>query len=149
MLLLRPLQRWQFSARNQRQPVTLQILSKIPIPRFREERHPTWLSAALTNQDTCLNGFRDFSLTTSSNIKSLLSSRVLNVSELLSNSLSMYKLSSRSADSLKNRRLLSLEREEEFHSHYGRIEDSYNQPQIEDSYNHPARPARPVRNCTA
>jgi pectinesterase len=34
----------------------------------------------------------------------------------------MYKLSSRSADSLKNRRLLSLEREEEFHSHYGRIE---------------------------
>jgi len=83
---------------------------------------PTWLSAALTNQDTCLNGFRDFNLTTSSNIKSLLSSRVLNVSELLSNSLSMYKLSSRSADSLKNRRLLSLEREEEFHSHYGRIE---------------------------
>eukprot|EP00253_Pinus_taeda_P029645 PITA_29645 len=82
---------------------------------------PTWLSAALTNQDTCLNGFRDFNLTTSSSISPLLSSRVLNVSELLSNSLSMYKFSSMSLDSLKNRRLLSLKREV-FHSHYGRIE---------------------------
>ena len=82
----------------------------------------TWLSAALTNQDTCLNGFRDFNLTTSSSISPLLSSRVFNVSELLSNSLSMYKLSNRSPYSLKNRRLLSLKREEEFHSHYGRIE---------------------------
>eukprot|EP00253_Pinus_taeda_P028588 PITA_28588 len=82
---------------------------------------PTWLSAALTNQDTCLNGFRDFNLTTSSSISPLLSSRVLNVSELLSNSLSMYKFSSMSRDSLKNRRLLSLKREV-FHSHYGRIE---------------------------
>eukprot|EP00253_Pinus_taeda_P022262 PITA_22262 len=83
---------------------------------------PIWLSAALTNQDTCLNGFRDFNLTTTSSISPPLSSRVLNVSELLSNSLSMYKLSSSSSDSLKNRRLLSFKPKEEFHSHYGRTE---------------------------
>ena len=84
---------------------------------------PTWLSASLTNQETCLNGFRDFNLTTSSNIQSLIWSRALNVSELVSNSLSMYKFSSLTADSFKNHRLLNLEREEESHSHYGRIEE--------------------------
>ena len=84
---------------------------------------PTWLSAALTNQETCLNGFRDFNLTTSSNIKSMMWSRALNVSEFVSNSLSMYKFSSLSADSFKNRRLLNLKREEESHSNYGRIEE--------------------------
>lgn len=79
---------------------------------------PNWLSAALTNQETCLNGFHELNLTDSSNIKTLMSSRALNVSELVSNSLCMHKLSS-----LKNRRLLSLEREEEFDSHYRQIEE--------------------------
>lgn len=78
---------------------------------------PNLLSAALTNQETCLNGFLDFNLTDSSNIKALMSSRAVNVSELTSNLLCMYKLSS-----FKNRRLLSSEREEELDSHYSLIE---------------------------
>ena len=33
---------------------------------------PSWLSTALTNQDTCLNGFRDLNVTTTNNIKYLI-----------------------------------------------------------------------------
>lgn len=84
---------------------------------------PNWLSAALTNQDTCLNGFRDLNVTATSNIKDLILSRALNVSELVSNSLSIYKYFSLSANTLKNRRLMSLDRQEDFQSHYGNTEE--------------------------
>uniref|UniRef100_A0A0D6R300 Pectinesterase n=1 Tax=Araucaria cunninghamii TaxID=56994 RepID=A0A0D6R300_ARACU len=77
----------------------------------------TFLSASLTNQETCLNGFRDMNLSDSSStsIRALMSSTAVNLSELVSNSLSMHK--QKQAEALKsqkqNRRLLS--DEFEFH----------------------------------
>eukprot|EP01018_Ginkgo_biloba_P037216 Gb_25439 [translate_table: standard] len=81
----------------------------------------TWLSAALTNQDTCLNGFRDLNAT-SHNIKSLMLPKATNVSQLVSNSLAMFKLSTLPTATVQNRRLLSTE-DHDFYSHYGRIEE--------------------------
>eukprot|EP01018_Ginkgo_biloba_P037068 Gb_24214 [translate_table: standard] len=80
----------------------------------------TWLSAALTNQDTCLNGFRDLNAT-SNNVKALMSPRAMNVSQLLSNSLAMFKFSNLRPTIVHNRRLLSTQ-DYDFYSHYGRIE---------------------------
>eukprot|EP01018_Ginkgo_biloba_P036956 Gb_03174 [translate_table: standard] len=81
----------------------------------------TWLSAALTNQDTCLNGFRDLNAT-SHNIKSLMFPKAINVSQLVSISLAMFKLSTLHPTTVHNRRLLSNE-DHDFYSHYGRIEE--------------------------
>lgn len=82
---------------------------------------PIWLSAALTNQETCLNGFRDLNLSATNPIRALMSSRAVNLSELVSNSLSMFKLSTLPAKTIHNRRLLSVNSNEngDFYSHYG------------------------------
>ncbi|GLJ32186.1 hypothetical protein SUGI_0647980 [Cryptomeria japonica] len=80
---------------------------------------PIWLSAALTNQETCLNGFRDLNLSATNPIRALMSSRAVNLSELVSNSLSMFKLSTLPPKTINNRRLLSVINGD-FHSHHGR-----------------------------
>ncbi|GLJ32205.1 hypothetical protein SUGI_0648230 [Cryptomeria japonica] len=80
---------------------------------------PIWLSAALTNQETCLNGFRDLNLSATNPIRALLSSRAVNLSELVSNSLSMFKLSTLPPTTINNRRLLSVNNGD-FHSNRGR-----------------------------
>jgi len=86
---------------------------------YEEKDIPTWLSAALTSLDTCLNGFRDMNLSATNPIRVLVSSTAMNVSELVSNSLSMYTLQARS----KNRRLLATGDQAAFDSHYGRVEE--------------------------
>nr|QIR83174.1 pectin methylesterase 16 [Cunninghamia lanceolata] len=87
---------------------------------------PVWLSAALTNQETCLNGFRDLNLSATNPIRALMSSRAVNLSELVSNSLSMYKLFTLPTKNGNNRRLLSVNSNEDgdFNSHYGRVSEN-------------------------
>nr|QIR83176.1 pectin methylesterase 18 [Cunninghamia lanceolata] len=84
---------------------------------------PIWLSAALTNQETCLNGFRDLNLSAANPIRALVSPRAVNLSELVYNSLSMYKLSTLPAKTVNNRRLLTVNSNEDgdFYSHYSRV----------------------------
>ncbi|GLJ32201.1 hypothetical protein SUGI_0648180 [Cryptomeria japonica] len=81
---------------------------------------PIWLSAALKNQETCLNGFRDLNLSARNPIRSLLSSRPVNLSELMSNSLSMFKLPTLPTKTINKRRLLSVNNGD-FHSHHGSV----------------------------
>eukprot|EP01018_Ginkgo_biloba_P023488 Gb_21388 [translate_table: standard] len=94
----------------------------------------TWLSAALTNQDTCLDGFHRLKGGT---IKDQMEGRSQNLSELVSNSLAMFKLISGAKDNsdakksdtnefkvppVHNRRLFSdpgNDFDREFYSHYG------------------------------
>eukprot|EP01018_Ginkgo_biloba_P027974 Gb_05254 [translate_table: standard] len=66
----------------------------------------TWLSASLTNQETCMDGLQYSEAGTA---KSLLHSRMLNVSKLISNSLAIVKTVSALGvrPSMHNRRLLS------------------------------------------
>ncbi|GLJ32182.1 hypothetical protein SUGI_0647940 [Cryptomeria japonica] len=82
---------------------------------------PIWLSAALTNQETCLNGFSDLNLGANNPIRALMSSRALNLSELISNSLSLFKLSTLSPKTINNRHLLSVNKNEngDFYTHHG------------------------------
>lgn len=87
---------------------------------YNEKDIPTWLSAASTRLDTCLDGFRDMELPATDPMRALMSSTAANVSELVSNSLSLYKLH---ATTSKNRRLLSTDDQAAFESHYGRIEE--------------------------
>ncbi|GLJ32197.1 hypothetical protein SUGI_0648130 [Cryptomeria japonica] len=79
---------------------------------------PIWLSAALKNQETCLNGFRDLNLSARNPIRALLSSRAVNLSALMSNSLSMFKLPTLPTKTINKRRLLSVNNGD-FHSHHG------------------------------
>eukprot|EP01018_Ginkgo_biloba_P027995 Gb_10523 [translate_table: standard] len=92
----------------------------------------TLLSAAITNQYTCLDGFAYCK----GNVRSQLHSALMNVSHLVSNSLAMVKnISTEAASSsgkdqtvpLRNRRLLSdhMDSHLEFMSHYGPIEDGF------------------------
>eukprot|EP00253_Pinus_taeda_P029583 PITA_29583 len=85
---------------------------------YEEKDIPTWLSAALTSLDTCISGFRDMNLSATNPIRALLASTALNLSELVSNSLSMYNLHTRS----NKRRLLSTGDQAAYDSHYGRVE---------------------------
>lgn len=84
-----------------------------------EKDIPTWLSAALTSLDTCLNGFRDMKLSATNPMRVFMSSTAVNVSELVSNSLSLYKFHATS----KTRRLLSIDDQAGFESHYGLVEE--------------------------
>ncbi|KAF5184980.1 Pectinesterase/pectinesterase inhibitor [Thalictrum thalictroides] len=54
----------------------------------------TWLSAALTNQDTCMEGFEGVSGT----VKDQMVQNLRDVSELVSNSLAIYAISSKNKD---------------------------------------------------
>ncbi|GLJ13603.1 hypothetical protein SUGI_0216170 [Cryptomeria japonica] len=85
---------------------------------INNDEAPIWLSTALANREACLNGFRDFNLTATSTIAALMSTTTLNLSEMLSNSLSMYSLSTWS---LTNRHLLSTKDQQngDLYSHYG------------------------------
>ncbi|GLJ13606.1 hypothetical protein SUGI_0216210 [Cryptomeria japonica] len=104
---------------------TIERLNVCSSNGFLEKDSPVWLSAALTNQETCLNGFRDLNLSASNPIQAFMASRAVNLSELVSNSLSMYKLSTMPTITGNNRRLLSLKNNEEgdFYSNYGRLND--------------------------
>ncbi|KAL7260281.1 hypothetical protein ACSBR1_006034 [Camellia fascicularis] len=69
----------------------------------------TWLSAAITNQQTCKNGFIDFNL--SSHLESFPVNMLSDLSKLLGNSLALNKatssISSNFAKMTRNRRLLA------------------------------------------
>ncbi|KAI3471216.1 hypothetical protein Pfo_027879 [Paulownia fortunei] len=75
----------------------------------------TWLSAALTNQDTCTEGFDELN----GYVKSQMSDRLKDLSELVSNCLAIYAAASASDDfsgipiQNRRRRLLSNEKEHE------------------------------------
>ncbi|GLJ13596.1 hypothetical protein SUGI_0216060 [Cryptomeria japonica] len=66
-----------------------------------KETVQTWLIAAKTNMDICLDRFTDINLTSNSNFTALMLARAANVSELVAKSLSM-----------NNRRLLQVKDEE-------------------------------------
>ncbi|XP_057827229.1 pectinesterase-like [Cryptomeria japonica] len=104
---------------------TIERLNVCSSNGFLEKDSPVWLSAALTNQETCLNGFSDLNLSASNPIQAFMSSRAVNLSELVSNSLSMYKLSTMPTITGNNRRLLSFKNNEEadFYSSYGRLNE--------------------------
>ena len=51
----------------------------------------TWLSAALTNQDTCLEGFQHLIIAAGGNAKSNITNESKKLSELISNSLAMFR----------------------------------------------------------
>jgi pectinesterase inhibitor-like protein len=55
--------------------------------RFQISNVQTWMSAALTDQDSCLNGFQD--LNASGNVTTMVAGRVQNVRELISNALAL------------------------------------------------------------
>lgn len=76
----------------------------------------TWLSASLTNHDTCIEGFDELN----GNVKNQMSDRLKDLSELASNSLAIYSASAAVDDDLadipiqtRRRRLLSDEKERE------------------------------------
>lgn len=75
----------------------------------------TWLSAALTNHDTCTEGFEDVN----GAVKDHVSAKLKYLSELVSNCLAIFSTGGDSGDfsgvpiQNKRRRLLSLEEEEE------------------------------------
>ncbi|XP_057827303.2 pectinesterase [Cryptomeria japonica] len=104
---------------------TIERLNVCSSNGYLKKDSPVWLSAALTNQQTCLNGFTDLNLSASNPIQAFMSSRAVNLSELVSNSLSMYKLSTMPTITGNNRRLLSFKNNEEvdFYSNYGRLND--------------------------
>ncbi|KAK9145469.1 hypothetical protein Sjap_005372 [Stephania japonica] len=54
----------------------------------------TWLSAALTNQDTCAEGFEDVNVIDGAGVKGQVESKLKELSELVSNCLSLYAASS-------------------------------------------------------
>eukprot|EP01018_Ginkgo_biloba_P027746 Gb_18512 [translate_table: standard] len=91
----------------------------------------TLLSASITNQYTCLDGFGH----REGNVRLQLQSRLMNVSHLVSNSLAMVKNmsieASRSANGqnvpLQNRHLLSdhMDSHLDFMSHYGSVDDGF------------------------
>jgi pectinesterase len=51
----------------------------------------TWLSAALTNQDTCLEGFQHLIIAAGGKVKSNITNESKKLSELISNSLAMFR----------------------------------------------------------
>ncbi|GLJ13607.1 hypothetical protein SUGI_0216260 [Cryptomeria japonica] len=104
---------------------TIEHLNVCSSNGFLKKDSPVWLSAALTNQETCLNGFSDLNLSASNPIQAFMASRAVNLSELVSNSLSMYKLSTLPTITGNNRRLMSFKNNEEadFYSNYGRLNE--------------------------
>jgi len=72
----------------------------------------TWLSAALTNQDTCLEGFED----TSGTVKDQMVGNLKDLSELVSNSLAIFSASGDNdftgVPIQNKRRLMGIEKEE-------------------------------------
>ncbi|GLJ32203.1 hypothetical protein SUGI_0648210 [Cryptomeria japonica] len=85
---------------------------------MNERERAAWQDS-LTNQETCLNGFRDLNLSATNPIRALLLSKAVNLSELVSNSLSMFKLSTLPPTTINNRRLVSVNNGD-FDSHRGR-----------------------------
>eukprot|EP01018_Ginkgo_biloba_P027991 Gb_06356 [translate_table: standard] len=87
----------------------------------------TWLSASLTNQDTCMDGLD----TTDGIVKTQLQGNLQLLSQLVSNSLAIVKrisdLENSKLNSGHNRRLLSVlnDNHPEFDSHYGSIKDGF------------------------
>ncbi|CAH9110240.1 unnamed protein product [Cuscuta epithymum] len=69
-----------------------------PLTKYSASDEQTWLSAALTNIDTCLNGFIEFNVI--DNIYPLLSS---NTSQLISNTLALSKYNSTHEDATTNK----------------------------------------------
>jgi pectinesterase inhibitor-like protein len=55
--------------------------------KFQMSNVETWMSAALTDQDSCLNGFQD--LNASGKVTALLTGRVQNLRKLISNALAL------------------------------------------------------------